>query len=121
MARRMDANAFQDWERVFTATQHGVIAGYCTLAKADCIPDVPYTPYIGFVFVGEAFRGQRLSERLIDAACAYARELGFDRVYLVSDHVGLYEKYGFEKADARPAPWDAQTMETIFVKQTDGQ
>jgi N-acetylglutamate synthase-like GNAT family acetyltransferase len=26
---------------------------------------------------------------------AYAKELGFEKIYLVSDHVNLYEKYGF--------------------------
>ena len=48
-------------------------AGYCTLAKTDCIPDVLYTPYIGYVFVGENFRGNRISEKLILHALEYAK------------------------------------------------
>ena len=118
LAKQMRAHGFHDWERVFAATQGTEIAGYCTLSARDCLPDVPYTPYISFVFVGEAHRGHRLSEALIRHALQYARELGFDRVYLVSDHVNLYEKYGFVKIDEQPAPWNPDTMETIFMRTT---
>lgn len=115
LAEAMRENRFQDWERVFAAVENGRIAGYCTLAKRDCIPDVPYTPYIGFVFVGEPYRGKRLSRQLIGTAMEDARRLGFKEVYLVSDHRGLYEKYGFVRVDERPAPWNPETMETIFM------
>lgn len=117
-AKQMRAKSFSDWERVFVALDNFDIAGYCTLAKTDCIPDVPYTPYIGFMFVGEKYRGNRLSEKLINFALKYAKELKFDRVYLVSDHVNLYEKYGFVKVDEKPAPWNPDTMETIFMRLT---
>ncbi|MNO00718.1 hypothetical protein D3C81_2206600 [compost metagenome] len=63
--------------------------------------------------MGEQYRGDRLSEKLILSALAYAKELEFDKVYLVSDHVNLYEKYGFKKVDEKEAPWGA--METIFM------
>ena len=115
LAKQMSQNSFNNWERVFVAIEDSNIAGYCTFAATDCIPDVPYTPYIGFVFVGEEYRGNRLSEKMIRVALKYAKELNFDRVYLVSDHVNLYEKYGFVKIDEKPAPWNSDTMETIFM------
>ena len=118
LAKLMRENGFCDWERVFVALDHTIIAGYCTLAKNDCIPNVPYSPYIGFVFVGEHYRGNKISAQLIDAALKYAKELDFDRVYLVSDHVNLYEKYGFIKIDEKPAPWNPDTTETIFMHLT---
>lgn len=118
LARDMRAGKFVDWERVFCAVDGDDIAGYCVLTKTDCIPDKPYTPWVGFVFVDEKHRGMRLSERLIDAASAYAGTLGFDRVYLCTDHVGLYEKYGFVKIDSAPAEWDADTIEDIFERRT---
>lgn len=119
LAQQMRSNAFQAWERVFVAfCEDGSIAGYCTLMERDCLPDVPYSPYIGMVFVGEAHRGCRLSERLLRSASDYAASLGHPRVFLVSDHEGLYEKYGFLKADKRPAPWDPTTMETVFFRHT---
>ena len=62
LANQMRQNKFNDWERVFVALEGDNIAGYCTFAAADCIPDVPYTPYVSFMFVGEEYRGDRLSE-----------------------------------------------------------
>lgn len=118
LAKHMYENDFCDWERVFVALDNSRIAGYCTLSKNDCIPDVPYTPYIGYVFVDEAYRGNRCSQRLINAALMYAKELGFEKVYLVSDHINLYEKCGFIKIDEKPALWNPNTLETIFMYST---
>jgi len=98
----MMRDGFLDWERVFVAVEDGNIAGYCSLQKDDYIPNLDYTPYVRFVFVGEPYRGARLSERLCMTAIAYAKSLGYDRVYLTSDHVGLYEKYGFIKLGDEP-------------------
>lgn len=80
------------------------IAEYCTFAKTDCIPDLPYTPYIRYMFVEEQYRGNRLSVKLISSVLRYAKEHGFEKVYLISDHVNLYEKYGFIKIDAKTCP-----------------
>ena len=41
--------------------------------------------------------GKRLSELMIQSAILYARELGYEKVHIMSGEIGLYEKYGFEK------------------------
>lgn len=105
LAKQMKENGFTDWERVFVATDGLQICGYCTLAKTDCIPEVEYTPYIGYMFVGEEYRGHRLSEQLIKKALDYAKSIGFEKVYLVSGENGLYEKYGFIKIDDKKDYW----------------
>ena len=74
------------------------IAGFCTFANKDELPEeYDFSPFIGFMFVDEKYRGHRLSGKLIDAACGIAKEQGFSTVYIMSGEVGLYEKYGFEK------------------------
>ena len=65
LANAMDNNVFNDWERVIVAVDNEKICGYCTVSKTDCIPDVDYTPYIGYMFVDEEYRGNRLSQKLI--------------------------------------------------------
>lgn len=115
LAKQMRANYFSDWERVFIALDGSKFAGFCTFVKTDCIPDVPYTPYISAMFVDEQYRGNRLSEKMIRFALEYARQLSFQKVYLVSNHVYLYEKYGFVKIDAKPAPWNPDDIESIFM------
>ena len=105
LANQMLEGRYSTWERVFVALQDGAIIGYCTLAKTDCIPDVSYTPFIGFMFVDEVYRGQRISEQLILFALHYARSLGFSTVFLVSGEKGLYEKYGFRKVEDKKDYW----------------
>ncbi|QHQ62974.1 GNAT family N-acetyltransferase [Anaerocolumna sedimenticola] len=114
LANKMKNKHFTEWERVFIAIEGNEIAAYCTVAKTDCIPNVPYTPYISFMFVGEKYRGNRISQKLIKEAMAYVKDLGFEKVYLVSDHDNLYEKYGFSVVDRRIASWGAE--EKIYMQ-----
>lgn len=41
------------------------------------------------------YRGHRISEKLINFANVYAKDTGFTRTYIPSEHIGLYEKYGY--------------------------
>lgn len=113
LANSMKNNEFKDWERVIAAVDDDKICGYCTVAKTDCIPNVSYTPYIGFMFVDEQHRGKRLSQKLIERAMEYLKSVGFDKAYLVSDHENLYEKYGFCVIDRKIAPWG--TEQKIYI------
>lgn len=115
LADAMENRMFTGWERVIIALDNEKICGYCTAAKTDCIPDVSYTPYIGYLFVDEEYRGNRLSQKLIEYAMDYLKSTGFDRVYLVSDHENLYEKYGFEIIDRKVAPWGS--IEKIYMQK----
>lgn len=115
LAHDMDNHSFREWERVLAVCDDEKICGYCTITKEDCIPNVPYTPYIGFLFVDENYRGKRLSQKIIEYAIEYLRTLGFEKVYLTSDHDGLYEKYGFEVIDRKMAFWGAE--EKIYMRK----
>ncbi|MBQ7868299.1 MAG: GNAT family N-acetyltransferase [Clostridia bacterium] len=86
---------FEDWETPFTAIADGKIVGMATLMKTDYYPLPEICPWVSTLFVSEAYRGGRISQKLIDSANAYARTIGFDRTYIPTDHVGLYEKYGY--------------------------
>lgn len=96
LAELMRGGNFKDWERVFAAFEDGRPVGFCTLTEKDELdPKYPYTPLIGFVFVDEAHRGGRISEKMIRQAVGYAKSVGYDKVYIMTGEVGLYEKYGF--------------------------
>lgn len=98
LAQKMTVNDFDEDEHVLVATDNGNIAAFCTYAnKAELPPEYGFTPFVGFVFVDEKYRGDRLSEKLINRACGLAREQGFSRIYILSGERGLYEKYGFIK------------------------
>ena len=101
IAKNWEENNYLEWEKIFVAIEDNNIVGHCSLNNKDSIPDIGYTPYIQSVFVNEQFRGNRLSEKLIAKAISYAKTLGFDKVYIISDHKNFYEKYGFEKIDEK--------------------
>lgn len=86
---------FEAWETPFAAMADGQIIGMATIMRSDYYPLPEIFPWISTVFVSEAYRGRRISGMLIDFANRYAREVGFDRTYIPSEHIGLYEKYGY--------------------------
>ena len=97
LARKLESGEFhQEVGRgtLYLLTEGDNLVSFLTLAERDCV-DVFYTPWIGFVHTAPSYRGHRHIGKLIEYACAVAREQGVQRVYLCTDYVGLYEKLGF--------------------------
>ena len=66
LAERMRKNDFHDWEVVIVACESEDIIGFCTFSEKDELPEIyGYSPFIGFVFVDEQYRGKRISEQMI--------------------------------------------------------
>lgn len=100
---------------VYLLTDGDRLVSFLTLADRDCV-DVPaYSPWIGFVHTAPEYRGRRYIGRLIDYACAAARDHGAERVYLCTDHVGLYEKYGFAYLENRVSIYGEDSR--IYVRE----
>lgn len=86
---------FEEWETPFVATVDDFIVGMVTIMKSDYYPLPKIYPWISTLFVSEKYRGRRISAKLIDFANEYAKNIGFDKTYIPSEHIGLYEKYGY--------------------------
>lgn len=98
LAEKMEKNDFLAWERVCAVCVDGIVAGYSAFVEKDELPEqYGFTPFIGFVFVDEQYRGRRLSGMMIQNINSYARKLGYEKIYIMSGEIGLYEKYGFIK------------------------
>ena len=95
--------------RLLLAVKGEALAGFCTLAEKDDIPDTELAPWIGFVYTVPERRGNRLSGRLIEYACALAKADGFDRAYISTNEIGLYEKYGFAFLKTMKDTWGEDT------------
>ena len=113
--QKMCSNSFQNWERVLFAREDQEFLGFCTVVENDNMKDLTYSPFIGYVFVDEKARGKRLSEQMIRVGESYLKELGYDHVSIMSDHVGLYEKFGYTPV-ARARDYKDRE-ETVFQKQ----
>ena len=100
--------------RLLLGMEGDSLAAFCTLADRDEVECV-LTPWIGFVYTFPAFRGRRRSGEMIDHACALAKKDGFDRVYVSTNDIGLYEKYGFTFLRHARDAWDGDTR--VYVRR----
>ena len=53
-------------------------------------------PNVCAVFVNEEYRKQGIAGKLLDLAVEDQRAHGISPIYLVTDHTGFYERYGWE-------------------------
>lgn len=75
------------------------IAGFYQLCESDCTltQNTHLTPFLCTLFVDARCRGRFFGEMLITHAKYEADKLGYDRLYVSTDHIGYYEKYGFRE------------------------
>ena len=93
--RMLENWEFEEWETPFATILNGQIIGMVTIMKSDYYPLPEIFPWISTLFVSENHRGNRISEKLIDFANQYAKNIGFDKTYIPTEYIGLYEKYGY--------------------------
>lgn len=87
--------------KLFIMADGDRLVSFATLTQKDCVDDDTLFPWIGFVFTSPEYRGHRYSGKIIDFICEEAKKQGFCKVYLATDHIGLYEKYGFSYTESR--------------------
>ena len=66
-------------------------------------------PNVCAVYTEEEYRRQGISGKLLDMVVEDMRSKGITPIYLVTDHVGFYERYGWEffcmaQGDGEPEP-----------------
>ena len=54
------------------------------------------SPNVCAVYTEENYRGQGIAGKLLDLTVEDLRSKGISPVYLVTDHTGFYERYGWE-------------------------
>ncbi len=72
------------------------LVSFCTFAEKDDIQPTDLTPWIGWVYTFPAYRGKRYARKLLEHAEELAKEAGIENIYISTNHIGLYEKYGYE-------------------------
>ena len=92
-------DAVGEESRVLLLTEGDELISYCTFAEKDDIQPTDLTPWVGFVYTFPEHRGHRYAGLLFDEVVRLAKERQAAEVYLSTNHVGLYEKYGWEFFD----------------------
>jgi GNAT superfamily N-acetyltransferase len=76
--------------------ESGRIVGSYGLITNDFNSRQDLWPWLAALYVEESERGQSLGGKMLAHGIAETKRLGWDKLYLVTGHIGFYEKYGFD-------------------------
>lgn len=106
----IDDWSISDFPQIVVATQNKEIIGYYSLVAKELVKDNHnYTPWLGTLFIREKYRGNHYSSILIDDVCQRVKNMGYSNLFLATEHIGYYEKFGFEEIGLGMYLWDAPT------------
>ena len=71
-----------------------VLVGFISLFKHDGNNYLSLTPWYATMYVKKEYRGKGYSKLLNDALLKEAYKLGYDKVYLKTNLINYYEKFG---------------------------
>ena len=81
------------------------IVGGVALITNDFISRMDLWPWLAALQIEEAYRGKGYARLLIEHVKEEARALGFEQLYLSTDHQELYEELGFTFIGMGYHPW----------------
>lgn len=85
------------------------VIGWAGLFAAEKVAASGLSPWISPLLVAPQERGNRYGKLLLQHARREASRLGYEKVYLTTDHIGYYEKYGFREIDVTTFTWGRPT------------
>lgn len=73
---------------------HNKLVGFISFLKKDGDCEVKLTPWYATMYVKKEYRGRGYSRILNDALLEKSKRLGYTKVYLKSNLINYYEKFG---------------------------
>ena len=101
--------------KVLLLTDGDELISFCTYAEKDDIQPTELTPWMGFVYTFPEHRGHHYVGLLMEEVERLAIKEGVSEVYISTNHIGLYEKYGCEfKAEMHDMSGE---LSRVYVKK----
>ncbi len=111
------ANAVFCLPEWWVAYEGGTPVGCVGLITNDFISRMDLMPWLCALYVNEDKRGRGIAGKLIACVKEYAGKNGFSHIYLATDHVSFYEKYGGTCIGEGVHPWGETSR--IYQMETD--
>lgn len=96
----LSENKFKDAvgekSKVLLLVDEDELISFCTYAEKDDIQPTTLTPWIGFVYTFPKYRGHHYVGDLFLEIEKLAEADGVHDIFISTNHIGLYEKYGCE-------------------------
>ena len=80
----------------YVAVEDGQIVGGIGVIENDFHNRKDLTPNVCAVYVEKAYRCRGIAGKLLDFVCGDMRSFGLKTLYLITDHTGFYERYGWK-------------------------
>lgn len=80
--------------KILGIIENGVLVGFISLFKHDGKERRDLFPWYATMYVKKEFRGLGYSKILNDSILKSAKDLGYKKVYLKSDLINYYERFG---------------------------
>ena len=82
--------------KVLLLTDDKELISFCTYEKINDIQSKEQTSWVGFVYTFPEYRGHHFAGLLFEKIEYLAKEDCVSEVYISTNYIGLYEKYGCE-------------------------
>ncbi|MCR5608821.1 MAG: GNAT family N-acetyltransferase [Lachnospiraceae bacterium] len=103
----------EDIQDTFVMVDDDRIVGFYQFLRNEPIRNLESTPWISSIFIDEDYRGSRLSELFLIHGRIRAGKLGFREVFISTDQINLFEKFGFTEIGLDIDKWGFPTK--IYV------
>lgn len=102
-------DARNDLPQWYLMEKNNKIIGCAGLITDDFISRGDLYPWICAIYIDETQRGNAYGKLLIDKAKRDTKKFGYKYLYLSTQHIGYYEKYGFEYIGQGYHPWEEES------------
>ncbi|AMB99977.1 hypothetical protein AWM75_08335 [Aerococcus urinaehominis] len=95
LAKKLAHKALLANEAILVLTENDQLVGCGAVLQKDIVPEMTLGPFISAIYVNPEYRGRGLSLKIVTWAEAVAQAFGYQEIYIVTQHIGLYEQNNF--------------------------